>query len=113
MADVAGQIRTKILAWRQQRAADVSEQSKQIIVAAVSAILYDPHPGWRLPTGMTPWPSMGEGLREVQQDAIDKLPELLDEVARLSPGGRTINAFVLLHAVSAILDRICPFDKGG
>ncbi|WP_442754685.1 hypothetical protein ACNHKD_17075 [Methylocystis sp. JAN1] len=112
MTDIAEQIRSKILEWQQQRAAVVSEQSKQIIVAAVSAISYDPHPGWRLPVEMTPWPSVGEGLREVQQDAINKLPDLLDEVARLSPRGPSINAFVLLHAASDILDKICPFDKG-
>jgi hypothetical protein len=111
MTDIAEQIRSKISEWQQQRAAVVSEQSKQILVAAVSAISYDPHPGWRLPAEMTPWPSVGEGLREVQQDAIDKLPGLLDEIARLSPGGRSINAFVLLHAGAGILDRICPFDK--
>jgi hypothetical protein len=57
MDDIAEQIRNKILEWQRQNAARVSEQAKQIVLAAVSAISYDPHPGWRLPTEMTPWPS--------------------------------------------------------
>jgi hypothetical protein len=74
MDAIAEQIRNKILEWQRQTAARVSEQAKQILLAAVSAISYEPYPGWRLPTGMTPWPSMEEGLREIQQDAISKLP---------------------------------------
>ncbi len=58
--DIAEQIRSKIQEWQAQRDALVSEQAKQIIIAAVSAILYDPHPGWRLPDEMTPWPSQEE-----------------------------------------------------
>jgi hypothetical protein len=113
MDDIAEQIRNKILEWQRQNAARVSEQAKQIVLAAVSAISYDPHPGWRLPTGMGPWPSFDEGLREVQQDAISKLPEILDELAEQSPDGKNINAFTALHAAPGILDKICPFDKAG
>jgi hypothetical protein len=54
---------------------------------------------------------MDEGLREVQQDAINKLPELLDELAKGSPDRTNINTFVLLHMMSGITERICPFDK--
>jgi hypothetical protein len=113
MDDIAEQIRNKILEWQRQNAARVSEQAKQIVLAAVSAISYDPHPGWRLPTEMTPWPSLDEGLLEVQQDAISKLPEILDELAEKSPDGKNISAFTVLHAAPSILDRICPFDKVG
>lgn len=60
---------------------------------------------------MTPWPSVDEGLREVQQDAISKLPEILDELAEQSPDGKNINAFTVLHAAPCILDKIRPFDK--
>lgn len=111
MADIAEQIHHEMHDWQRRREAGISEQAQQIIVAAVSAIAYDPHPGWCLPSGMEPWPSMEAGLREVQQDAIKKLPELLDEVARKSPDGKNINTFILLHMVSGILDKICPFDK--
>jgi hypothetical protein len=108
--DIAEQIRNKILEWQKQRAASVSEQAKQIIVATVSAISYDPHPGWRLPGGMMPWPSLDEGLSEVQQDAINKLPEILDEIASQSKA-KNINTFCLLHIAPHILNKMCPFDK--
>ena len=54
---------------------------------------------------------MEDGLREVQQDAINKLPDLLDEIAKNSPNGKNINTFTLLHMMSGILEKICPFDK--
>jgi hypothetical protein len=111
MPDIAEQIHLQLHAWQKESGARISEQAKQIIVAAVSAIVYDPHPGWRLPSGMGPWPSKEAGLGEVQQDAINKLPELLDEVARKSPDGKSVNTFMLLHMMAGILDRICPFDK--
>lgn len=111
MSDIAEQIRNKIFEWQKQRAASVSEQAKQIIVATVSAVAYDPHPGWRLPSEMMPWPSMQEGLREVQQDAINKIPEILDRIAEQSPDEKTINTFTLLHVAPGILDKMCPFDK--
>jgi hypothetical protein len=111
MSDIAEQIRKEIRVWQKQSGASVSEQAQQIIVAAVSAIVYDPQPGWRLPAEMVPWPSLDEGLREVQQDAIKKIPELLDDIVKRSPGDATINTFTLLHYSSNILDRICPFDK--
>lgn len=111
MTDIAEEIRNKILAWQKQSAITVSEQAKQIIVATVSAIAYDPHPGWRLPTDMVPWPSAEEGLREVQQDAISKLPEILNDIAAQYPDQKKINTFTLLHVASTILDRMCPFNK--
>ncbi|TLG73705.1 hypothetical protein [Methylocystis sp. B8] len=111
MHDIAEQIRGKILEWQKRNAASVSEQAKQIVLAAVSAISYDPHPDWRLPDDMMPWPSMDQGLLEIQQDAINKLPKILDELAERSPNGKNIDAFTVLHAASTILDRICPFDK--
>ena len=111
MRDIAQQIHHKIREWQRKKAAGIPEQSQQIIVAAVSAIAYDPHPGWCLPSGVAPNPSMETGLREVQQDPIKKLPELLDEVAKASPGGKNIYTFTLLHLTSSILDRICPFNK--
>lgn len=109
--DIAEQIRNKILEWQKQRYAVVSEQAKQIIVATVSAIYYDPHPGWRLPGGMMPWPSLEEGLSEIQQDAIKKLPEILDTIAENSPDKKSINTFCLLHISQHILNKMCPFDK--
>ena len=111
MPDIAEQIHHEMHAWQRDRSARIPEQAQQIIVSAVSAIIYDPHPGWRLPSHMEPWVSMADGLREVQQDAIKKLPELLDELAQESPDGKNINTFILLHRISGILDKICPFDK--
>jgi hypothetical protein len=111
MDDIAEQIRSKILEWQNQKGVRVSEQAKQILLAALSAVSYDPHPGWRLPHGIMPWPSMDEGLREIQQDAISKLPEILDSLARQSPDKDNINAFSVLHAASSMLDKFCPFDK--
>lgn len=111
MRDIAEQIHHEMHEWQRSRAARIPEQAQQIVVAAVSAISYDPHPGWRLPSGMEPFPTMDAGLREVQQDALKKLPELLDEVAGKSPGGKNINTFTLLHLMSSTLDKICPFRK--
>jgi hypothetical protein len=111
MRDIAEQIDHQLQIWQKERSARIPEQAKQIIVAAVSAIVYDPHPGWRLPGAMGFSLSMDEGLREVQQDAINKLPALLDEVANGSPDRTNINTFVLLHMMSGITERICPFDK--
>jgi hypothetical protein len=111
MRDIAEQIHHEMYEWQRTRSARIPEQAQQIVVAAVSAITYDPHPGWHLPSGMEPYPSMETGLQEVQQDAIKKLPKLLDEVAEKSPGGRNVNTFTLLHLLSGILDRICPFNK--
>jgi hypothetical protein len=113
MSDIAEQIREVIRAWQKQSGVSVSEQALQIIVAAVSAIVYDPHPDWRLPEGIFPWPTKGQGLEEVQQDAIKNLQELLNELAEKSPGEAKINTFTLLHEASNMLDRICPFDKRG
>jgi hypothetical protein len=112
MSDIAEQIRSEIRAWQKQSGVSVSEQVLQIIVAAVSAIVYDPHPGWRLPTGMGPWPSKDEGLQEVQQDAIKKIPDILSSLARASPGEASINTFTLLHSAADMLAKFCPFDKG-
>jgi hypothetical protein len=111
MPDITEQIHNELHEWQRKRAARIPEQAQQIIVAAVSAIIYDPYPGWCLPSGMEPWPSMEAGFREIQQDAIKKLPMLLDEVAEKSPGGTNINTFTLLHLISSILDKICPFAK--
>lgn len=44
-------------------------------------------------------------------DAINKLPGLLDEIEKNSPDGKNIDTLTLLHRVSGILDRICPFEK--
>lgn len=112
MSDIAEQIRREIRAWQKQSGVSVSEQVLQIIVAAVSAIVYDPHPGWRLPTGIKPWPSKDEGLQEVQQDAIKKIPDILSSLAGASPGEASINTFTLLHSASDMLAKFCPFDKG-
>lgn len=111
MADIAEQIRSEIRAWQKQSGVSISEQVLQIIVAAVSAIVYDPHPGWRLPAGVLPWPSEGDALQEIQQDAIRKLPGVFVQLAEKSSGGLHINTFTLLHEASNILDEICPFDK--
>jgi hypothetical protein len=111
MSDIAEQIREEIRAWQKQSGVTISEQALQIIVAAVSAIVYDPHPDWRLPEGIWPWPSKDQGLEEVQQDAIRNLQGILVELASKSPGATNINTFTLLHEASNILDRICPFDK--
>jgi hypothetical protein len=54
---------------------------------------------------------MEDGLREVQQDAINKLPDLLDDIAKNFPDGKNIDTFTMLHRMGGILDRICPFDK--
>lgn len=81
MADIAEQIHDQVQAWQGRRSARVPEQAQQVIIAAVSAIVYDPYPGWRLPGGMDFWTSMEDGLREVQHDAINKLPVRLDEIA--------------------------------
>jgi hypothetical protein len=111
VADIAEQIQHQLHAWQIRRSARIPEQAQQVVIAAVSAIVYDPHPGWRLPSGMGFWISMEDGLREVQQDAINKLPDLLDEIAMSSPDGKNIDTFTLLHRMSGVLDRICPFDK--
>jgi hypothetical protein len=111
MPDIAEQIHHQLQAWQKARSARIPEQALQIIVGAISAIVYDPHPGWRLPSQMGPNLSMSDGLREVQQDAINKLPEFLDDVAQKSPDGKNINTFVLLHRMSGLLDEFCPFAK--
>ncbi len=112
MSDITEQIRKEIREWQKQSGVRVPEQVQQILVAAVSAIVYDPHPGWRLPTGMEPWPSKDEGLREIQQDAIKKIPDILVDLAKASPGEAGINTFTLLHSGPNMLEKLCPFDKG-
>jgi hypothetical protein len=44
MHDIAEQIHHQLQIWQKERSACIPEQAKQIIVAAVSAIVYDPHP---------------------------------------------------------------------
>jgi hypothetical protein len=111
VADIAEKINAEISKWRSRTGGRVSEQSKQIIVAAVSAIVYDPHPGWSLPSGMEPWPTLKEALVEVQLDAISKIEPALAQIAAKSPDGKTINTFEMLHSFDGILSASCPFRK--
>jgi hypothetical protein len=80
MADIAESIQAEIRKWQSFTGGKVSEQSKQIVIAAVSAIVYDPHPGWGLPSGMEPWPTLEEAMSEVQLDAIGKIGPVLEGV---------------------------------
>lgn len=109
--DIAEQIRRRISEWQSNSDATVSEQAMQIVIAAVSAIVYDPHPRWRLPREMMPFPSADAHLREIQQDAIEKIPEVLDEIRMKSGSKHAINTFDMLHLSSDILQKVCPFDK--
>jgi hypothetical protein len=111
VADIAEKIHAEISKWQSCAGGRISEQGKQIIVAAVSAIVYDPHPGWRFPSGMEPWPTLEDALVEVQQDAISKLGPALDQIAARSPDGKTINTFEMLHSFHDTLQVLCPFQK--
>jgi hypothetical protein len=111
VADIAEEINAEITRWKVSTGGNISEQGKQIIVAAVSAIVYDPHPGWRLPTGMAPLPTLEEALAEVQQDAIRKIEPILTQIAAKSSDGNTVNTFEMLHSFHEILRVRCPFRK--
>jgi hypothetical protein len=111
VADIAEKIQAEITRWQSCTDGKISEQSKQIVVAAVSAIVYDPHPGWRLPSGMGPWPTLKEAMDEVQQDAISKIGPALEQLAAKSPDGKTVNTFEMLHSFHEILQVWCPFRK--
>ncbi|MEK4031917.1 hypothetical protein WOC76_00370 [Methylocystis sp. IM3] len=111
MVDIAEKIHRAITSWESCTGGKISEQGKQIIVSTVRAIVYDPHPGWRLPSGMEPWPTMEEALAEVQLDAISKIGPALDQIAAKSPDGKTVNTFEMLHSFHEILRVWCPFRK--
>jgi hypothetical protein len=111
VADISERIHAEISKWQSCTDGKISEQGRQIIVAALSGIVYDPHPGWRLPSGMEPWPTLEDALSEVQQDAISKIGPVLEQIAAKSPDGKTVNTFEMLHSFHGILENWCPFRK--
>jgi hypothetical protein len=111
VVDIAEKVHAAITSWESCTGGKISEQGKQIIVSAVRAIVYDPHPGWRLPSGMAPWPTMEEALAEVQRDAISKIGPALDQIAAKSPDGKTVNTFEMLHSCHEMFQVWCPFRK--
>lgn len=111
MADISEKIHAEISKWQFSTDGKISEQGRQIIVAALSGIVYDPHPGWSLPSGMEPWPTLEDALSEVQQDAISKIGPVLEQIAAKSPDSKTVNTFELLHSFHGILENWCPSEK--
>ena len=77
----------------------VSAPAKEIITTTLLAITDDPNPDWS-----------GPSPESVQSELISQLPMLLREVP-IQSDGRRVNTFTLLHVISAILDRACPFEK--
>lgn len=83
----------------------LSPIASEMLYNMVDAVTRDPHPSW-LSNGKLKEP---EALDAFQRDMIAKLaPELVE--IRYDKKGR-MTTFDLLHKVSPILDKICPFKK--
>lgn len=83
----------------------LSPTAAEMLYNMVDAVTRDPHPSWRSDDKL----KTSEAFDAFQRDMIDKLaPELstipYDKKERMT-------TFDLLHKVSPILDKICPFKK--
>jgi hypothetical protein len=99
--EVERRINKQLRKFSEQQAVVIPEPAKQIIRSSLLAITIDPSPLWRRDM---------DKFKFVQRDMIERLPSLLSEVASASPF-RKIDTFTLLHLMSGILERVCPFDK--
>lgn len=86
-----------------QRAADtfnivLSSAARELLYGIVDAVTRDPHPNWR--------ERQADNLDETQRSMIG---HIIEELKKL-PTNR-VTTFDLLHSVSAIVDRLCPFQK--
>jgi hypothetical protein len=84
---------------------DLTREGAGIIADCCNAILEDPHPSW--PHFIL---NDRDRLAAFQTDAINALPLQILFVAEQA-GTQRVTTFDLLHAMSRILDRICPFEK--
>jgi hypothetical protein len=62
----------------------------------------DPHPSWPL--------KKPQELQKFKADMLDVVPSRLAKVAN-ERKVKKITSFDLLHAMTSIIDSICPFDK--
>jgi hypothetical protein len=76
-----------------------------MLYSMVDAVTRDPHPSWR-----TEMDFAGPALDSFQKDMIGRLQGRLMEMPVNNKNGM-ISTFDLLHAVSSIIDAICPFSK--
>ena len=86
-----------------------SGRVKHLICEIIQSIVLDPSPDWNV--------RGRPELESVQRTFIQNLPDMLENmVIEDSPNTvfrqyRKIETFALLHSISSILDRICPFEK--
>lgn len=90
------------------RSVVVTSKARQLIKTTLLAVVDDPSPEWNA----NPYQ-----LRYTQEEMIRKLPSLLREIASSDDRRGTfplrIDTFLFLHAISRLLDQICPFEKVG
>ena len=101
-------LRQALQAAFEKREVRLTGTAAELIYGMVDAVVRDPHPSWPLRTDGT-----GSGETELdkfQREMIDKLAGHLRDI----PGGKTntVTTFDILHRVSPIIDKICPFEKG-
>jgi hypothetical protein len=87
------------------RSVRFTHTASQMLYSMVDAIVADPHPSWR---GQVDFD--GNALDGFQRNMIDKLRDKLMAMP-LPPKAEWITTFDLLHAISDIVDALCPFQK--
>jgi hypothetical protein len=80
----------------------VPQPLEELITSSVDAITADPNPNWQ--------ETNTERLSQFQRRVIEQIPSLLSEIPRY-PESIMPNTFDVLHSISDILDKICPFEK--
>jgi len=81
----------------------VTPVAANLIYDMIDAVTRDPHPSWA--AKLTP-----NGYDGFQRSMIEKMS---DELMRFPSAVKSqrITTFDLLHHVSSIVDRLCPFEK--
>ena len=82
-----------------------TRKASEMLYSMVDAIVVDPHPSWQGQVAFS-----GNALDGVQRNMIDKLRDKLMTMP-LPLNAASITTFDLLHAISDIVDALCPFQK--
>jgi hypothetical protein len=101
--DVLKRVKEKVVILKSTYSVAVTGQAELILGECFTAIKRDPHNSW--PKTIKP-----DHLEGFEKDMLNSLPSTLANFA-MEQKLSTISSFDLLHAMTKIIDHMCPFMK--
>jgi len=81
----------------------VTPVAANLIYDMIDAVTRDPHPSWEPKLAPNDYDGFQRSMIDRIADELLKLPSAM--------GAKRISTFDVLHHVSSIVDRLCPFEK--